>query len=165
MMWPWFLWLVVFYGVWISLHFAFEMWHHTVEHWPIAAAMGLGSYVAGSTPMGGGTVGFPVLVLLFDLPASMGRNFGLAIQSVGMTSASIFILCRRNPVESRTLRYAIVGSAAGLVVGTFCVAPYISDGTVKLIFAGSAISVARCSIIGSPHPLWLSWARPSEPIS
>lgn len=29
--------------------------------------MAVGSYAAGSTLMGGGTVGFPVLVLLFDL--------------------------------------------------------------------------------------------------
>jgi hypothetical protein len=30
----------------------------------MAIAMTIGSYVAGSTPMGGGTVGFPVLFLL-----------------------------------------------------------------------------------------------------
>ena len=41
----------------------------------IAAAMAVGSYFAGSTPMGGGTVGFPVLVLLFDGPATLGRDF------------------------------------------------------------------------------------------
>jgi hypothetical protein len=39
--------------------------------------MAFGSYVAGSTPMGGGTVGFPILVLLFDLPATLGRDLCL----------------------------------------------------------------------------------------
>ena len=60
-------------------------------HWPIALAMSLGSYFAGSTPMGGGTVGFPVLVMLQGEPSGMGRDFGFAIQSIGMFSASIFI--------------------------------------------------------------------------
>lgn len=132
---PWLIWLAGFYGVWLFLNFGLGLWVQTKPHWPIAVAMALGSYVAGSTPMGGGTVGFPVLVLLFDQPASMGRNFGLVIQSIGMTSAGIFILCRRTPVEFRTLTWSILGSAAGLVIGTFYVVPVVSDETVKLIFA------------------------------
>ena len=46
-------------------------------HWPIALAMSLGSYFAGSTPMGGGTVGFPVLVMLQGEPSGMGRDLAL----------------------------------------------------------------------------------------
>ena len=42
-----------------------NIWQTLVDHWGIALAMAIGSYAAGSTPMGGGTVGFPVLVLLF----------------------------------------------------------------------------------------------------
>lgn len=64
------------------------------DNWGIAAAMAAGSYVAGSTPMGGGTVGFPVLVLIFDQSGAMGRDFAFAIQSIGMVSASVFILTR-----------------------------------------------------------------------
>jgi uncharacterized membrane protein YfcA len=55
-----------------------------IKHWPTAAAMAAGSYIAGSTPMGGGKVGFPVLVVLFDsdlfiklLFAGMWCSFGL----------------------------------------------------------------------------------------
>jgi len=132
---PWLIWLVCFYSVWAILNFAFGLWVYTKAHWPIAVAMALGSYVAGSTPMGGGTVGFPVLVLLFHEPASMGRNFGLVIQSIGMTSASIFILCRRTPIEFRILSWSILGSAAGLLFGTLYVVPRIPDASVKLIFA------------------------------
>jgi uncharacterized protein len=131
----WFVWLACFYSVWLFLSFGLGYWSQIKAHWPIAAAMALGSYVAGSTPMGGGTIGFPVLVLFFDMPASLGRNFGLMIQSIGMTSATIFILCRGIPIERRMLLWTIVGSAAGLVTGTYLVVPYISDATIKLIFS------------------------------
>lgn len=131
----WLVWLAVFYGVWASLNFAAGYWIHTREHWPIALSMAFGSFVAGSTPMGGGTVGFPILVLFFELPAALGRNFALLVQSIGMTSASIFILCRGTRVEWRMLPYCITGSAAGLLLGTFVVVPYMPDDLVKLVFA------------------------------
>lgn len=132
---PWLVWLVGFYIVWVTLNALGDYWLDTLAHWPIAVAMALGSYVAGSTPMGGGTVGFPVLVLLFDMPASLGRNFGLCVQSIGMTSAGIFILCRRSPIEKRMLSWAVLGSALGLVFGTFVVVPLLPDTLVKLLFA------------------------------
>ena len=131
----WLVWLACFYSVWLLLGFGFGYWSQIKAHWPIAAAMALGSYVAGSTPMGGGTIGFPVLVLFFDMPASLGRNFGLMIQSIGMTSAAIFILCRGIPIERRMLRWSVVGSAMGLVLGTYFVVPHIADATIKLIFS------------------------------
>ena len=110
-------------------------WHQLASHFPIALAMLFGSYIAGSTPMGGGTVGFPVLVLVFDMPSSLGRNFGLAIQSIGMVSASVFILCKRSPIEWKLLRGALVGSLLGTPFGAIWIAPHISDLAVKLIFA------------------------------
>ena len=72
------------------------------ERWGIAVAMAAGSYVAGSTPMGGGTVGFPVLVLLFEHSGAIGRDFAFAIQSIGMVSASIYILTRPSAVTGKS---------------------------------------------------------------
>ncbi|MDZ7791496.1 MAG: hypothetical protein U5L08_13585 [Xanthomonadales bacterium] len=94
-LWVWWLWLIGFYAGWLWLVIGLDYWATAVNHWPIALAMTLGSYAAGSTPMGGGTIGFPVLVLLFEMPASLGRDFSFAVQAIGMTSASIFILARR----------------------------------------------------------------------
>lgn len=99
-LWVWFLWLLGFYAVWLLLLQAEGAWQTAVDHWPIALAMAVGSYAAGATPMGGGTVGFPVLVLLFELPATLGRDFSFAVQSVGMVSASIFILARRQTPDA-----------------------------------------------------------------
>jgi len=77
-LWPFGLWLVAFYTVWLTIIIATDGWQSLQHHWPIALAMALGSYIAGSTPMGGGTVGFPVLVLLFIV------FFGLPGMGIGV---------------------------------------------------------------------------------
>ena len=133
--WPFVSWLVVFYLAWLLLVVTGNYWQTIGEHWGIAVAMLFGSYVAGSTPMGGGTVGFPVLVLLFDMPGSLGRNFGLSIQSIGMVSASIYIFCSRRPIERTLLRSALLGSLLGTPLGAAFIAPFVSDLAVKLLFA------------------------------
>lgn len=132
---PFFAWLALFYGAWLTLVLAGGHLQTVAAHWPMAAAMALGSYVAGSTPMGGGTVGFPVLVLLMDLPATLGRDFSFAIQAVGMTSASIYILCKRQELEWPMLRAALPGSLLGTPLGILFVAPLASDLFIKLLFA------------------------------
>src|SRR6185503_20140822 len=43
--------------------------------------------------------------------------------------------CRRSPIAAPLLRHAIVGSALGMLLGTFLVVPRISDALVKLAFA------------------------------
>ncbi|MBB4657792.1 sulfite exporter TauE/SafE family protein [Parvularcula dongshanensis] len=129
------LWLVVFYTGWLALMAAGRLWGEALAHWPIAVAMAVGSYFAGSTPMGGGTVGFPVLTLIFGLPASLGRGFALAVQSVGMTSASIYILSSRKTVDWALLRPALVGATLGVPFGAAFLAPHAPDLGVKLLFA------------------------------
>ncbi len=128
-------WLVAFFGVWLALVVTLQLWGAVRDHWPIALAMAFGSYIAGSTPMGGGTVGFPVLVLFFDQPGSLGRNFGLAVQSIGMVSASIFIFSTRRPIDWQMLRPALLGSLVGTPFGAMFVAPVVPDLSVKLVFA------------------------------
>jgi uncharacterized protein len=134
-MWPFALWLVAFYCAWGTIVILGNHAETLKDHWPIALAMALGSYVAGSTPMGGGTIGFPVLVLLFDHPGSLGRNFGLAVQSIGMVSASIFILSSRRPLAWGLLRPALIGALIGTPLGAAFIAPWVPDLWVKLTFA------------------------------
>jgi len=134
-LWPFGLWLGCFYSVWLCLvHFG-GRWGDLGEHWAIAVAMALGSYFAGSTPMGGGTIGFPVLVLLFDQPATLGRDFSFAVQSIGMVSASVLILCRRQPLEWAMLRAAMVGSLIGTPLGLLFIAPLVNELVIKVTFA------------------------------
>jgi uncharacterized protein len=131
---PFLVWLGVFYVAWLTIVITGGHWDTVRSHWPIALAMSFGSYIAGSTPMGGGTVGFPVLVLLFDMPGSLGRNFGLAVQSIGMVSAAIYIFSARRPMHWSLLRSALLGALIGTPVGAAFVAPIIPDLWVKLLF-------------------------------
>ncbi|MCB1232228.1 MAG: sulfite exporter TauE/SafE family protein [Verrucomicrobiae bacterium] len=134
-LWIWFLWMALFFGAWSWLVFAHDRWQTARDHWPIALAMALGSYAAGSTPMGGGTVGFPILVLLFQEPAELGRDFSFAVQSIGMTSASIFILARRQPLAWAMLKGALIGALFGTPLGILLVAPVVPALWIKLVFA------------------------------
>lgn len=134
-LWIWYLWLMLFFSAWLWLVLGKGWWPTAVEHWPMALAMAIGSYAAGSTPMGGGTVGFPVLVLLFELPATLGRDFSFAIQSIGMVSAGIFILARRQPVAWAMLKGAMLGCLLGLPLGIFLLAPLVPELWIKLLFA------------------------------
>jgi uncharacterized membrane protein YfcA len=132
----WFLlWLACFYSTWAAMVITTGAWPVIVSHWGIALAMAAGSYVAGSTPMGGGTVGFPILVLVFDQPASLGRDFGFAIQSIGMTSASIFILCTGRPLERRLLGWSMLGALVATPLSLAFLAPHVDERVMKMLFA------------------------------
>jgi uncharacterized protein len=131
----WFAYVGAFYVAWFVLAFGFGYWEQLKSHWPMSVVMIFGSVVAGSTPMGGGTVAFPFLVLVFGMPPSLGRNFGLAIQALGMTSAMIFILCRKTPIQKRMLVWTGAGASLGLLIGTFVVAPLLAANSIKLLFS------------------------------
>lgn len=129
------LWLVLFFAAWITTVLSLNLWPTVLSHWPIALAMAFGSYIAGSTPMGGGTVGFPVLVLLFGYSPQLGRDFAFAVQSIGMTSASIFILAARTPVAWKLLQWALPATLLATPIGVLLIAPHIPADLVKLLFS------------------------------
>ncbi len=132
---PFFLWLAAFYTVWFAIVAIGDHWATLAHHWQIAVAMTAGSYFAGSTPMGGGTVGFPILVLLLDEPARMGRDFSLAVQSIGMVSAAIFLFAARRPIQLRVLGWAMLASLVVTPLSLAFIAPLVGDLTTKLVFA------------------------------
>jgi len=85
-------WFVAALLVWLVLFSQFSSLSFLAEHWYYPAIMVLGAFVAGSTPEGGGAVAFPILNIFLQIDRTMARDFSLMIQSIGMTSASIFIL-------------------------------------------------------------------------
>ncbi len=155
----WYTYIGVFLVLWAALAFGRGLFPEIRAQWPMALVMIAGSLVAGSTPMGGGALSFPFLVLWLGIPPDIARTFGLVVQALGMTSAMIFILCRRVPIQGRLLLWTIAGAAAGMLIGTVAIAPRLGPGYVKLIFACMWMSFALltiaknrefCSITGAP---------------
>jgi uncharacterized protein len=108
--------------------------HHLFEDWKVALTMIFGSLVGGGTSEGGGAIAFPIFTKLLHIAPYDARNFSLAIQSVGMGSASLSILYLRIPIERRALLYAGVPGVLGVVFGAYFVARLIPPVIVRTSF-------------------------------
>lgn len=86
-------------------------------HWESAVTMLFGSFLAGSSPEGGGAVAFPVFTKWLEVPGPVARTFGLSIQAVGMTMAAISIILCRRPFHGRAVAIGSIAGVAGLVLG------------------------------------------------
>ena len=100
----------------------------------MSVTMIFGSFIAGASSEGGGAVAFPVMTLIFNIPAHVARNFGLAIQSVGMVAASCLIVMRRVKVAGSYLWLVSLGGIAGMLVGTYLLAPIVPPAFAKMLF-------------------------------
>jgi uncharacterized protein len=135
---------------WVGLFVTYNNLAFLAENWFYPVIMVLGAFVAGVTPEGGGVVAFPVLNIFIGIERTLARDFSLMIQSIGMTSASVFILTH----SANTLRnykpmlwllpVSFVGFVTGMktlqaipvyiiqalflsLIATFAVAYYLSD--------------------------------------
>lgn len=137
---------------WLPSLLAFSAWGlwgalnggvgNAADFWGLSLAMVFGSLIAGTTPLGGGVVAFPFSSLAYDLPAVVGRDFSLLIQSVGMGVASITILMRRPDLPWAMLRAAIPTAVASALVSFFFLAPHIPGLFVKVLFAAITLTAA-----------------------
>ena len=99
--WIFLTWLLLALALWALLAWRLLDLSFLTTHWFYPAIMVLGGFVAGLTPEGGGAVAFPVLSIFFDVDRTMARDFSLMIQSVGMTSATLYILTRPDTILSQ----------------------------------------------------------------
>ena len=110
------------------------------RRWPATLTMVLGSFIAGSSPEGSAAISYPVFTLLLKIPPAVARNFSFAIQSIGMTSASLLILGLRVRVDWKYVRYVTLGGIPGLIFGTYYVVPLVSPIMAKLFFVSLWLS-------------------------
>jgi uncharacterized membrane protein YfcA len=113
-----------------------------MENWPVTLTMVFGSMVAGATSEGGGAVAFPVFTKVLKIPPQDARVFSLAIQSVGMTAASIAIIFLRVPVEWRAILWAGLAGVFGILFSSFYILPLVSPPLVKIAFTIMVSSLA-----------------------
>lgn len=111
----------------------------TVDSWwayiLIIPTMVIGALVAGSTPMGGGVVAFPVMTYLLTELGQTAAIFSLGIQSFGMSAASVMIYLKvkdqvRWDILKWTVPICIVGGFLNLQVSLG-----VSSATIKIFFA------------------------------
>jgi len=106
----------------------------------VMITMIFGSFVAGSSPEGSASIAYPVFTLYLGIVPDIARNFAFAIQSIGMTAASVYILNKKIPLDWNYIFYVSIGGLFGLLVGTFYLVPYIQPVFAKLIFVSVWLS-------------------------
>ena len=113
------IWIALVLAVWVLLFTRLVDFSFAAAHWFYPCIMVIGGFVAGITPEGGGAVAFPVLSVFFEIDRATARDFSLMIQSVGMTSASIYILTRpgTDPRKFLAVWWFVPVAFAGFVVG------------------------------------------------
>ena len=122
------------------------------KHWAAILTMIFGSFIAGSSPEGSAAVAYPVFTLLLKIEPAVARNFAFAIQSIGMTSASLLILGLKIKVDWNYIKYVTIGGAFGLIFGTYYIVPLISPLLAKLFFVSLWLSFGLVLWYENRHP-------------
>lgn len=139
---PWY--YLIFWGfvttTWLWYMITTNSFHLYNTRWQAALTMLFGSFIAGASPEGSAAIAYPVFTLLLKIPPDVARNFAFAIQSIGMTSASLLILGLKIKVEWNYIVYVTIGGAVGLIFGTYYVVPLVSPMQAKLFFVSLWLS-------------------------
>ncbi|MFY8273972.1 sulfite exporter TauE/SafE family protein [Pseudoalteromonas sp. SSDWG2] len=110
--------LIILYCVWLGVFASQFSVSDLLANWASSVTMIFGSFVAGSTPLGGGAVAFPVFTKLLEFSAMDAKVFSLAIQAVGMSCATLFFVSRGVTIYwsllLRIMPFALLGLAIGL---------------------------------------------------
>jgi uncharacterized membrane protein YfcA len=91
-------------------------WGRVGDQWASALTMVFGSFVAGSTPQGGGAVAFPVFTKVLDIDTPVARSFSLCIQTIGMGTAAAAIIINRRAVAWRAVAIAAPAAVVGFLI-------------------------------------------------
>ncbi|RMH85122.1 MAG: sulfite exporter TauE/SafE family protein [Actinomyces sp.] len=99
--------------VWALVVTTGHSWGRVTAHWASAVTMLGGSFLAGSSPEGGGAVAFPVFTKVLHVSPAVARTFGLSIQAVGMTMAVVAIVVNRRRLHLPTALVASLSAVVG----------------------------------------------------
>ena len=153
--------------IWLVLAGPSHALSNLIANWEAAVTMIFGSMVAGGTSMGGGSVAFPVFTKVLHVPPNEAKVFSLAIQSIGMSAASLTIVAMGTKVEWPFIRWASLGGLPGIIIGSGFLAPLLPANLLKLSFTMMVSSFAvfllvmnqRSQSRRSSIPCWHNWER------
>lgn len=120
--------------IWLVVVSIYDLWYLFEEKWVMSLTMIVGAFVAGSSPLGGGAVAFPVMSLILKLAPTVSKNFSLMIQSIGMTGATFYIFYKKKKIHETIILYSILGCTFGFMVGYYLLLEYPSPKTILTIF-------------------------------
>lgn len=119
---------------WLTILGYHQAFAHLITNWQIALTMLFGSMIAGGTSIGGGAVAFPVFTKLLHISPHDAKVFSLAIQSVGMSAASIAICLTGIRVEWRVICWGSLGGIFGIFLGLGYIAPLFPPDVLRMSF-------------------------------
>jgi len=138
------------------------------EYWPIAPVMTAGSFIAGASSEGGASVAFPIMTLVLDVKPAVARDFGLLIQSIGMTAASFLILYLKIEIEPRAIPPALLGGMGGVLLAFEYLEENLTPKYVKIIFVSvwftyviALLLLNRRTFLGKPRRIFLRLVSPN----
>lgn len=146
---------IVMFG-WFWYMFQNDSFEIYTRQWATVLTMIFGSFIAGASPEGSAAVAYPIFTLILKIAPPVARNFAFAIQSIGMTSASLLIIGMRLKVDWNYIIFVTIGGIFGLFLGTYYVVPYISPVQAKLFFVSLYLSFGIA--------LWLQNRRPQREV-
>ena len=146
---------IVLFG-WFNYMLQNDSFEIYTRQWATVLTMIFGSFIAGASPEGSAAVAYPIFTLILKIDPPVARNFAFAIQSIGMTSASLLIIGMRLKIDWNYIIFVTIGGVIGLFLGTYYVVPYISPVQAKLFFVSLYLSFGIA--------LWLQNRRPQRQV-
>ncbi len=137
---PYLLFLILVLSVWFFHMYSNELFGLFANHIGPLITMVFGSFIAGSSPEGSAAIAYPIFTLYLDIEPEVARNFAFAIQSIGMTAASVYILSIRMKLDWAYIRYVSLSGLIGLIFGTYYIVPLVSPAFAKLFFVSLWLS-------------------------
>ena len=141
---------------WLTYVSTVGHWDRVTNHWESSLTMLFGSFVAGSTPQGGGAIAFPVMTKALQVPADVARTFSLCIQAVGMVVASAVIILARRRIEAKPLIVAGSAGVVGFLAGLFLLGDHDSVFWPSLVPAPYVKVTFTVILAAMAYIVWLS---------
>lgn len=106
----------------------------------IAWVMAFGSFIAGATCLGGGAVAFPALTKFMGVDPFTAKSFALAIQSIGMSAASLFIIVSVRQLPWRLMSLYLLSSLSGLTLSLTWLDRLLAPSDIRIGFTLFSLS-------------------------
>ncbi len=140
-------------GFWLSVMVVTGQLGRAGDNLAAAVTMVFGSFVAGSTPQGGGAVAFPVFTKVLGVTAADARSFSLAIQAIGMGTAAAIIGVARRPVDAGALRCTVPSAIGGFLFGWVVFGLATPSGPLlKLAFTFVVVAAGAATVLSRRDP-------------